>query len=86
MQHTPLLRELDVDEVNESYRSLIDVFKKLAPKVEFLLANSIWYTTQRCSIRGFIDANREFFRAEVKALDLTSPSASSTVLCLWDAW
>jgi serine protease inhibitor len=79
MQQTLQLQGLDLDEVNESYRSLIDLLRDLDPRVEFLLANSIWYRNTMAFEPQFIDLNREFFDAEVSALDFADPSASRTI-------
>jgi serpin B len=79
MQQTLELQEMAPDEVNESYRSLIDLLGNLDPRVEFLLANSIWYRNTMTFEPQFIDLNREFFDAEVSALDFDSPSASQTI-------
>ena len=53
MQETLELQGLTIDEVNESYRSLIDLLAGLDPSVAFSLANSIWpregFTSSRTS-------------------------------------
>ncbi len=82
MQETLELQGLTIDEVNESYRSLIDLLRNLDPTVEFLLANSIWYREGFPVIQDFLDVNREFFDAEVTGLDFDSPSAAPTI----NAW
>lgn len=79
MQATLELQGLDLEAVNESYRSLIDLLKGLDPNVEFLIANSIWYD-QRYSFRqDFLSVNREYFGAEVAGLDFASPNAAPAI-------
>jgi serpin B len=82
MQETLELQGLTIDEVNESYRSLIDLLRDLDPTVEFILANSIWYRNDLPVKQAFLDVNREYFDAEVTALDFASPSAAPTI----NAW
>ncbi len=79
MEETLELQGLTVDEVNESYRGLIDLLRNLDPSVEFLLANSIWYREGFAVEQDFLDVNREYFDAEVTALDFASPTAASTI-------
>jgi serpin B len=43
MQEVLELQDMNLQEVNESYRGLIDLLRNLDPRVEFLLANSIWH-------------------------------------------
>jgi serine protease inhibitor len=79
MQETLELQGLSIDEVNQSYRSLIDLLRNLDPTVEFILANSIWYRDGFPVIQDFLDVNREYFDAEVTGLDFASPSAAPTI-------
>jgi serpin B len=73
------LNGMTAQEVNESYRSLIDLLGNLDPAVEFLLANSIWYRNTMTLEPTFIDLSRQFFDAEVSALDFNSPNAAGTI-------
>ncbi len=79
MQETLELQGLTIDEVNESYRSLIELLRGLDPSVEFLLANSIWYRDVFPVLQDFIDVNRDYFDAEVTPLDFSDPSAAPTI-------
>jgi serine protease inhibitor len=82
MQQVLELEDMSLQEVNESYRSLIDLLRNLDPKVEFLLANSIWYRNTMTVGQEFLDLNREYFDAEVVPLDFNSPNAGDQV----NAW
>jgi serpin B len=79
MEETLELQGLSLQEVNESYRSLIDLLSGLDPNVEFLIGNSIWYDERYTFRQDFLDVNREYFDAEVVGLDFTSPSAAPTI-------
>ncbi|UCF19820.1 MAG: serpin family protein [Gemmatimonadota bacterium] len=79
MQETLELQGLTLEQVNRSYRSLIDLLAGLDPSVEFILANSIWYRQGFPVEQSFLDVNREYFDAEVAALDFASPGAATTI-------
>jgi serine protease inhibitor len=79
MQETLELQGLSLEEVNQSYRSLIDLLADLDPTVEWLLANSIWYREGFPVLPEFLEVNQEYFDAEVAALDFASPDAAPTI-------
>ncbi len=79
MQQTLELDGMTLDEVNEAYSSLIDLLRDLDPRVEFILANSIWYRNTMTFEEPFLDLNQQYFDAEVNALDFDSPSAAGTI-------
>ena len=82
MQETLELQGLSIDEVNRSYRSLIDLLANLDSSVQFTLANSIWIRENFPVEQEFTDVNVEYFNAEVAALDFDDPSALGTI----NAW
>jgi serpin B len=82
MQQTLELQGLDIGEVNQSYRDLIDLLRNLDPRVEFAIANSIWHRETMTFEQAFLAVNQQFFDAEVSALDFADPSASQTI----NAW
>src|SRR3990172_8771830 len=73
------LGDLTLQEANESFRSLIDLLRGLDPKVDFRLANSIWYRLGFAPRPEFLDVNRKYFDAEVSALDFARPDAVTTI-------
>jgi serine protease inhibitor len=79
MQQTLSLMGMSLQEVNQAYHDVIDLLRDLDPRVEFLLANSIWYRDTWSFEQGLIDLNRQYFDAEVTALDFTSPTAAPTI-------
>ncbi|MBW3660490.1 MAG: serpin family protein [Gemmatimonadetes bacterium] len=70
---------LTLDEIGQSYRDLIDLILGLDPTVTTMIANAIWYREGFTIEPDFVETNREFFDAEVEALDFTSPAALSTI-------
>jgi len=63
------------DEINESYRNLINLLLSLDPDVVMEIANSIWIRQNFAVLSDFIDVNRHHFDAEIRTLDFTLPTA-----------
>lgn len=82
MQQALELGGLTEQQVNESYRSVIDLLRGLDPSVEFELANSIWYRQEFTFEQAFLDVNQTYFDAVVQALDFASADAAATI----NAW
>jgi serine protease inhibitor len=61
-------------EINESYKDLMDQLLNLDDRVKFALANSIWYRQGFEVLDEFINTNREYFDAEVSEADFSDPA------------
>jgi serine protease inhibitor len=81
-EHTLRLSGLTRDEINASYRGLIDMLRALDPTTTFRIANSIWYRRDYVFAPAFLQTNRTYFDAEVRGLDFASSGASGTI----NAW
>jgi serpin B len=79
MQNTLELQGMSLEEVNKSYRSVIDLLRGLDPKVTFQIANSIWYRQGFEVESTFVDLNTTYFDAVVQALDFANPAAVVTI-------
>jgi len=75
MQTTLELHDMNLLEVNEAYKSLIELFINLDPEVQFQIANSIWYLEGFTVEQEFIDLNKNYFNAEVTSMDFSAPGA-----------
>jgi serine protease inhibitor len=62
-------------EINDSYKSLLELLSGLDPKVRLEIANSIWYRLGFTVEQPFIDTNRKYFDAEISALDFNIPGS-----------
>ena len=71
-----------MDEVNASYRSLIDLLRGLDRGVEMRIGNSIWARQGYPFEEAFFQTGRKYFDAEVSTLDFGAPSAPATI----NAW
>ncbi|MBN1926155.1 MAG: serpin family protein [Prolixibacteraceae bacterium] len=65
--------EFTRDEINETYRSLIDALTTVDPKVAMEIANSIWYSDRYHVEQSFLDVNSTHYDAEVNEADFSDP-------------
>lgn len=84
MEQTLELAGITLEEINESYRHLINLLIQLDPKVQFDIANSIWYKHPDFPEPevDFLERCQQFFDALVTGLDFTLPEAAPTI----NAW
>ena len=82
MINTLELAGLSDQQINENYKSLIELLVGLDPKVKFQIANSIWYRNDMTFEPSFIDVNKKYFDALVSALDFGDPNAKKII----NAW
>lgn len=69
------------DQINQSYKSLIELLLALDAHVTFKIANAVW-TDQRFASAvepAFLTSVQQSFGAEARVLDFSSPSAVSTI-------
>jgi len=79
MQKTLALSGMTIEEVNQAYRSLIELLTGLDTAVEFKIANSIWYRRTFPVEKEFLKVNNTYFHAEVSGLDFGDPVAQKTI-------
>ncbi len=79
IQSTLELSSLTNEQINENYKSLIDLLTQIDPKVQFDIANSIWYKKQMNFEQKFIDVNKKYFYAQVEGLDFNNPNSVNTI-------
>ena len=75
MQSTLELDGLTQQQINETYKSLIELLTQIDPKVIFNIANSIWYKQGWNFEQQFIDVNKKYFNALVQGLDFNDPAS-----------
>lgn len=69
----------DTDDINAYYRKLAADLPQLDPRTTLDIANSIWYRQGFDVLPGFLDVNKEFYKAEVNALDFAGPGAPNVI-------
>ncbi len=68
-----------VPEINKAYHDLFELLRETDPKVVLKIANSIWYEESFPVKQEFLDTNRNFFDAEVRALDFEAPESKDII-------
>lgn len=68
-------------EINEGYRDLISLLRALDPKVDFRIANAIWFSQLFAPqvAPSFLSDARQYFDATSAGLDFGAPSAVTTI-------
>lgn len=79
MRQTLELQGLSVADVNQAYLGVIDLLRTLDPRVEWLLANSVWHDQRFTPLAPFLDVTRTYFDAEVTALDFRAPATPGAI-------
>jgi len=84
MEQTLELSGLTPEEINGSYRHLIDLLTGLDPLVQFDIANSIWYRQPGFPApeTDFLGLCQQYFDALVTGLNFSLPEAAPTI----NAW
>jgi serpin B len=82
MQRTLGVEGMELQDVNESYRTLIELLCDLDPTVRFDIANSIWYDKKFRVEQEFIDLNKTYFDALVRELSFGDPMSVDII----NAW
>ncbi|MBE9467444.1 MAG: serpin family protein [Bacteroidetes bacterium] len=79
MEETLRLNGLTTEEINSSFKNIMNSLIGLDPKVAFNIANSIWYRDSYHVEQNFIDVNKNFYDAEVNALDFADSQAKDII-------
>ena len=67
---------LTPDEINGSYKTLVEALKSHDAKVELAIANAIFYDQNFTVKPGFISTNKNYYAAEVDDLDFSKTTAT----------
>jgi serpin B len=82
MKTTLEFGDMDIQEIDECYKSVIDLLTGLDADVAFEIANSIWYRPRLNVLQEFLNACQTYFASEVRPLDFSRPDAPDTI----NAW
>ncbi len=69
-------------EINDSYKYIVQTFSSLDPKVKMQIANSIWYRNTFSVEQPFVQSNQQYFDASVTPLDFSQATAVDVI----NAW
>jgi len=70
---------LNQNEINSTYKTLLDYFPTCDNKVKLDIANSIWYRQDFPVLQSFIDTTKKYFYAQVTSLDFNDPFAKDII-------
>jgi len=74
--------DLTADEINQSYKNLLDLLQQADDQVLFQIANSIWYREGFSVLNTFLSINQNYFDAVVRSLDFNRSDAADII----NAW
>lgn len=75
MRETMELSGMDLNEINDGYRTLIKLLVEVDPEVKMMVANSIWHDAGFPVKQDFLDRVSEAFGASVEDLDFSDPTS-----------
>ena len=79
MREAMQFSEMEMSDINISFKNLMNELLSVDKKVIAEIANSIWYRDNFTVEQEFIDVNKDYYSAEVKALDFDSPGAKDII-------
>lgn len=79
MEETLKLKGLSTEQINTSYKNLIDALKSVDEKVVFEIANAIFYEKSFTVKPDFLSTNQSVYDAEISPIDFSLPSAVETI-------
>jgi len=79
MHNTLKLGDLEIQEVNESYKQLLETLPGLDPLTKMKLANSVWPQIDFPVMESFLEITSEYFNSEVIPVDFKNPAVVDQV-------
>lgn len=70
---------MTTEEINQSMNDLCNKLTGVDPLVTFKLANSIWYKNTFNVEQNFLNVNKTYYNAEVRALNFSDPNSTNTI-------
>lgn len=79
MENTLRFSSLTNDEININNQQLSVALMNIDRKVDFSIANSIWYRNNFSVLPDFISTNENFYNAEITALNFSNPTSKNII-------
>ncbi len=79
MENTLKKAGFTLEEINQSYKSLMGALVSVDPGVLLEIANSIWYRQDFSVLPDFISVNSTYYQAQVNSLDFSDPLAKAVI-------
>jgi serine protease inhibitor len=82
MREALYLSGMEIDEINDAFKSLVELLITVDPQVTVKIANSIWHADWLPVKEDFLERVRDHYGAEIAGLDFSDP-ASVDVINAW---
>lgn len=79
MREAMQFSDMEMSDINISFKNLMNELLTVDKKVIAEIANSIWYRKDFSVEQEFFNVNKNYYNAEVKALDFDSPGAKDII-------
>ncbi len=79
MEEVLRFQGMDMEEANAAFADLLTILQNPDPKVTLAIANSLWARQGVDFNDDFLQRNREYYQAEVAALDFSLADAADTI-------
>jgi serine protease inhibitor len=79
MEKTLKLAGLTTTQINNAHEALVTALQSADPDVLLEIANAIYYRKELQVKQEFVTVNKDFYNAEVAALDFNAPAALGTI-------
>lgn len=79
MENTLNVTGLSTEQINQSYKELMESLLSVDPKVKVEIANSIWSKQGFAVEDEFVQVNKDYYDAEVRELDFSDPNAKDVI-------
>jgi serine protease inhibitor len=85
MEKTLKLNGLTPDQINQAHKALLDALKSSDPEVVLEIANAIFYRQGTTVLERFKSTNRQFYDAEISALNFNNQEETLATINGWVA-
>lgn len=79
MKEALYLEGMDLEEINESFQSLVKLLTTVDPKVQFSIANSVWHEQNFVVKEDFLERLEDYYDAEIAGLDFNDPASKDAI-------
>lgn len=79
MANTLALQGMSLEEINRANAALMEALRGADPEVRLAIANSLWAAADAAFRSSFVQRNRAFYDAEVRAVDFDDPATLAQI-------
>ncbi len=71
--------DLTTDEINQSYKNVLEILTQLDPTVVFEIANGIWYREGKPVKQAYVDLCQQYFNSLVEEVNFQDPAVLNMI-------